>query len=156
MTSLYAFAAQYLFLSIPLAILFVWQQLPKEHRRGYAVQVIATGILAVILAKLSKHFIDSPRPFVVGHFTPIIHATADNGFPSDHTMLSATLAMLILLVNRKLGIVALGVALLVGIARVNLGVHSPIDTVGSFVIAFFSTGTTVFVTSSLKKQGAKK
>lgn len=139
MNSLLAFAAQYLFLSIPLAIVLVWWKLPKERRVSYTVQVIATGVLAVALAQLSKHFIDSPRPFVIGHFTPIIHATADNGFPSDHTMLSATLAMLILLADRKLGIAALGVAFLVGVARVTLGVHSPIDIAGSFAIALIAT-----------------
>ena len=156
MTSLYAFAAQYLFLSVPLAILLVGWQLLKERRRSYAVQVIATGILAVVLAKLSKHFVDSPRPFVVGHFTPVIHATADNGFPSDHTMLSATLALLIVLVNRKLGLAALGVALLVGSARVALGVHSPIDIVGSFAIALIATGAVAFAKSALRSRNAKR
>lgn len=156
MNSFLAFAAQYLFLSIPLAIVLLWSKLPKERRVSYAVQAIATGMLAVALAQLSKHFIDSPRPFVVGHFTPIIHATADNGFPSDHTMLSATLAMLILLVNRKLGIAALGVALLVGVARIALGVHSPIDIVGSFAIALIATASVALASSALGKRNTKK
>ena len=156
MNSLLAFAAQYLFLSVPLAIAFIWWKLPKERRMSYAVQVIATGVLAVALAQLSKHFINSPRPFVVGHFTPIIHATADNGFPSDHTMLSATLAMLILLVNRKLGIAAFGVAVLVGIARVALGVHSPMDIIGSFAIALIATALVALASSSLGKRNAKR
>lgn len=122
---------------------------------SFAVQVIVTGVLAVVLAKLSKHFIDSPRPFVVGHFTPVIHATADNGFPSDHTLLSATLALLIVLVNRKLGFVALGVALLVGSARVALGVHSPIDIVGSFAIALIAAAMVAFAASVLETRSRK-
>lgn len=44
MTSLYAFAAQYLFLSIPLALLVVWWRLPKERQRPYTVQLIATRV----------------------------------------------------------------------------------------------------------------
>ena len=135
MNTLIVFGAKYLFLVIPVINLWVWWQLPKERRLSFAVQVISAGVLALILAKVSGHFISSPRPYIAQHLTPLIAASTDNGFPSDHTLLSATLALLVFMVRRPIGAVLLVLALCVGVTRVLALVHSPIDIVGSFGIA---------------------
>ena len=65
---------------------------------------------------------------------PLIHSATDNGFPSDHTLLLATAAVIVALVNRWAGAVGLVFALLIGLARVYVGVHHLLDIFGSFVI----------------------
>ncbi len=76
-----------------------------------------------------------PRPFVVGHFTPLIPHVPDNGFPSDHALLISAIAMIGMVWNRKLGSALWVLAVLVAAARVYVGVHHTIDVAGSCIIS---------------------
>jgi len=60
---------------------------------------------------------------------------ANNGFPSDHTLLATTIAMLVYIFDKKLGIFLLVVSFLVGASRVVSGVHHWLDINGSIIIA---------------------
>jgi undecaprenyl-diphosphatase len=80
-------------------------------------------------------FYFDPRPFVTGHFAPLIPHNLDNGFPSDHTLLSSAIAMTVTLRNRSVGVVLWLLALLVGLARIASGLHSPTDVIASLVLA---------------------
>jgi len=91
--------------------------------------------LALAVAKVLNLFIKNPRPFVVEHMKPLIDHAADNGFPSDHTLLTMTIAAIVFVYHRKLGIALAFCALVVGWARVMAKVHHPIDIVGSIIIA---------------------
>lgn len=66
---------------------------------------------------------------------PLIAHGNDNGFPSDHTLLSSLLGFAILPFAPVAGLVTLLVALLIGTARVLAFVHHPIDIIASFVFA---------------------
>jgi undecaprenyl-diphosphatase len=70
----------------------------------------------------------------MGHFTPLITHAADNGFPSDHTLLVAALAMTLWFYDKRLSWWVWLVAILVGLARVVSGVHYLTDIIGSIVI----------------------
>ena len=77
---------------------------------------------------------------------PLISHNSDNGFPSDHTLLSSLLGFAILPFAPVMGAITLIFALLIGIARVMSNVHHPLDIIGSFVftgaavlIAYYST-----------------
>ncbi len=80
-----------------------------------------------------------PRPFVAGHFTPLLYHIPDNGFPSDHLLLVSVIAMIGTYWNKKLGAVLWILAVIIAIARVYVGVHHVIDVVGSMVIAIAVT-----------------
>jgi len=83
--------------------------------------------------------ISSPRPFVVQPVKPLVPSDTDNGFPSDHTLLSMAVAGVVVAYRRKWGIALLLLAALVGTARVLAHVHHPIDVIGSAVIALTVT-----------------
>jgi len=72
------------------------------------------------------------------HLLPLIPHAADNGFPSDHALLAAFLAFTMFLYSRRASLLLLIIAVLIGWARVATHIHSPIDIVGSFVIAGLS------------------
>jgi undecaprenyl-diphosphatase len=97
--------------------------------------LIAGGVLAVVLAVIAGHLYYDPRPFVTHHLVPLIAHAADNGFPSDHALLTAFLAFTMLLYSKRTGVFLLVIALLVSWARVAAHIHNPRDIVGSFVIA---------------------
>ena len=53
-----------------------------------------------------------------------------SSFPSDHAAIFFGLAMTILLVNRRLGLIAMVVAVVINFARIYLGFHYPSDVIG--------------------------
>lgn len=123
-----------LVLSAILGVL-AWWPLARLKKRDFIILATASGVLALLLAKLGSKLYYDPRPFVVSHFTPYFSHAKDNGFPSDHTLLTAWLAFVTLYFNRRYGVIALVVAVLVGAARVVAGVHHLADIVGSIVFA---------------------
>jgi undecaprenyl-diphosphatase len=67
----------------------------------------------------------------VEHFRPLIPHEADNGFPSDHALLAAGIVAAVGFA-RLLWVLPFGLlAGLVDWARVGVGVHHPIDVLGS-------------------------
>jgi len=133
------FSAQYLYLVIIIvAFVYLWRQ-PKELRWKIALMAVIALPLTYIAAKIISNFYYDPRPFVVGQFTPLLPHTADNGFPSDHTLLSSAVAAVIFFFHRKLGFLLFAIAFVVGISRVFAGIHHFADIYGSMAIAFVVT-----------------
>jgi undecaprenyl-diphosphatase len=91
------------------------------------------------VAKIISLFYYSTLPFVEGNFTPLIPHEADNGFPSDHTLLGAGISSVIYFFNKKVSAVLWALTLIVGISRVYAGVHHPVDIVGSIIVALAAT-----------------
>lgn len=140
-------AAKYLFiLSIAiflLYILYLWR-----IKRAVFISIIKFSVislpLTLLLAKIFSHFISDPRPFVVEHVKPLIPHIADNGFPSDHMLLTMALASAVYVYNRKLAIVLVIIAIFVGTARVLAKVHHVEDIIGSAIIAIGVAGIVYF------------
>ncbi len=132
------FIAQYLYLFVLLiaAIFFIIQPLTIKKSMVICGAIIAP--LAYAISRISSLFYYDPRPFVVGHFTPLIAHAADNGFPSDHVLLTGAVAMVIWFYSRKWSWVLWTLALLIGWARIYTGVHHAIDIAGSIVIVLIA------------------
>ena len=134
MDNLIIFGAKYLFVVVVLIYgLALWQASPK-HRKQLLVGLVVAGIIAVILDKIGGKLFYDPRPFVTHHIKPLVAHSADNGFPSEHTILTFAIGSLIAAFRPKLGGLALVLALLVGISRVAAHIHSPIDIIGGAAI----------------------
>ncbi len=139
MDSFFIFAAKYLFL-LPVAIIGIYFLLqPRASWKRMALFAIPAALLTYLFGLLGGHLYFDPRPFVVGHFTPLVPHAPDNGFPSDHTLLVSAIAMIGTFWGRRLGAVLWAVAIIVAIARVYVGVHHPIDVIGSIVFAIIAT-----------------
>lgn len=134
MDSVIIFCAKYLFAAVILLYILAVYQASKRDRKALVIAVVIAGITAVILDKLSGKLYYDPRPFVSHNVTPLIKHAADNGFPSEHTILSMTIGILLFYYRRRLGALAIVVAYIVGIARIAAHVHSPIDIIGGIVI----------------------
>ncbi len=135
MDSFFIFAAEYLYL-VSIATLGVYFLLrPRSSWKRMALFAILAGLFALLLGTIANHVYFDPRPFVVGHFTPLVPHAPDNGFPSDHTLLVSAVAMIGTLWNRRLGVALWILAILVAIGRVYVGVHHTVDVVGSIVIS---------------------
>lgn len=139
MDFLIIFAAKYLFLLIIFAFLLNFFLISKEKRKGFVVFAFFTAILVILGDKIFGFFYNNPRPYVVEHIKPLIEHTADNGFPSGHTLISMTASAITFVYNRKLGIILGVLAIIVGGARVLAKVHHPVDILGSVVLAIGAT-----------------
>ena len=129
------FAANYLwYVIIGIAVVyFLIQSRPEQKRMLIFAALVLPLVYLVSLLGGALYY--DPRPFVVEHFTPLIRHKPSNGFPSDHVLWSAATAAIIFPSNKYLSLLLWVLTILVGASRVHVGVHHPIDIVGSIAIA---------------------
>ena len=149
-TILIVFLAKYLYLFVigGIVLLFLF----SDYKKQIALRALFTLPLAFLLSLLFTRIVLSPRPFLLDHTVPLIQSATDNGFPSDHTLLVATLAMILFFAHKRISLMFLFLSLLVGIGRVLAGVHHPFDILGSFIIAVISS---VLISKILSKYTMK-
>lgn len=138
MNSIIIFAASYLYiLALAVAVVFFLVQ-PRKIQKNMVVCGVIVAPLAYLLSRIAAFFYYDPRPFVVGHFIPLIAHVADNGFPSDHVLLTGAVAAILWFYNKKLSGILWLLAVLIGAARVLAGVHHVTDIAGSVVIVLLA------------------
>ncbi len=138
MNNLVIFFAKYLyFFQIVLAAIYFFLQSRNKQKSIIILSAIFLP-LAYIVAQVIAAFYFDPRPFVVSNFTPLITHAPDNGFPSDHMLLTSAIASILFVSNKKIGVIAWIIAIIVGVSRVYAGIHHPTDIVGSAVIVIAS------------------
>jgi len=141
MNTLTATIAQDLLFLILLAAAVIWLFLPRQDKVGLAGQAIVSLVVMVALIKLAAAIHTDPRPFVVDpSIKPLFAHPGDNGFPSDHTALGVTVALLVMIYRRWLGAVLLAAAIVVGAARMAAHVHHLQDIVAGMLIAVVAVG----------------
>ncbi|HWZ65566.1 MAG TPA: phosphatase PAP2 family protein [Patescibacteria group bacterium] len=149
MDSIIIFCAQYLYLIIGFIAGIYWLTLPKKQKLRMVLFGIIAMATAFAMAKFAGMFYFDPRPFVTQNIAPLFPHVADNGFPSDHTLLTATIAVIIYSASKKLGLVLMAMAIIVGLSRILAHVHSPIDIVGSLAFAVASGLLAYYLTNKL-------
>src|SRR5713101_9663530 len=128
-------AAYYLwYVIIRIAVVYFLFQ-PRGEQKRLLIFAALVLPLVYIVSILGGAFYNDPRPFVVGHFVPLIPHKANNGFPSDHVLWNAATAAIIFPSNKYLSLLLWVLTILVGASRVHVGVHRPIDIVGSIAMA---------------------
>jgi undecaprenyl-diphosphatase len=105
-----------------------------EERRVilYALLVAAAGLG---VNQVIGHIWARPRPGIGHVTTQLLGGSTDPSFPSDHATLAFGLAVPVLLVLYRWGLLLFGCALLIGLARVYVGRHYPGDILGSLVVS---------------------
>ncbi len=112
-----AFCAQTLPLLIPVAATVLWLALPRPDKWRLALHTIVGLGLTAALVLLVGSLHNDPRPFVVDPSQPALFPhPPDNGFPSDHTAYAGAIALLVMLVRRRLGTALLVLSLVGGLA----------------------------------------
>ena len=132
------FLAKYLIFIVALVAFGAWLQTNAKARLQLGLSILLAVFTAIILTKLASIFYFHHRPFIVNGTIPLVTHGDDNGFPSDHVLVAATLASVVYFYWRKLGMILMVLALLVGLGRVWAGVHWPIDILGGLIIGAFA------------------
>jgi len=143
------FCAKYLIIVIGLFALGYWLTLPRKQKTEVLIMGVVAGIVAFILAKTGSAMFVDPRPFVSDDVTPLFAYTADNGFPSDHTLLGMVITMALLSVSRKWAVKLFVLTVIICASRVLAGVHHPIDIVGSIVFGALGGVVAIYITPKI-------
>lgn len=123
------FGAEYvIYLTIIFMFILALKSGPKEKKA--LILALFSIPLAVILIKIIHLFIISPRPF--GAYE------AGASFPSRHISLMAAFAFAYMSLRSKWALLFLSLMLWVGIARVYVGVHYPLDIMGGILVGIVS------------------
>jgi len=142
------FAANYLwYVIIGIAVVYFLIQ-PRPEQKRMLIFAALVLPLVYIVSILGGALYNDPRPFVVNQFVPLIPHRANNGFPSDHVLWSASTAAIVFPSNKYLSLILWLLTILVGASRVHVGVHHPIDIVGSIAMA---TGVALIVYLIVKR-----
>jgi len=130
-----------------------------QKRRAVVVWVGVACVLAYLFNLLLEHMIFEPRPFVNHSIHLLLTHPADASFPSDHTawsfavvgmLLFLTFPLLVSLWRRRdqgwqsqsfaafmvpllLLVGAIVIACTIGLARVYVGLHYPVDILGGAI-----------------------
>ncbi|GAC1490804.1 MAG: hypothetical protein NVS1B13_20670 [Flavisolibacter sp.] len=105
---------------------------------------LACAIVSYLLALLFGQLYFDPRPFVQGHFKPLIVHDAENGFPSDHVLLVSIVAAVLTVFNKPISALLWILTIVVAYARVFVGVHHIIDVATSIIISILVVITLYF------------
>jgi undecaprenyl-diphosphatase len=105
------------------------------RRVGIALWAPIGALLALGLNQFVVAVVAEPRPYAAfPHVLVLVARNGDYSFPSDHAVLAGAVAAGVLLVHRRLGIVAAVLAGLMAFTRVYVGVHFPLDVVAGVVL----------------------
>jgi undecaprenyl-diphosphatase len=107
------------------------------HRRrwrplGYFVATLAVSFG---LLQLAGHLYVDQRPFMTQRLHQLVSHASGTSFPSDHTTAATAIALglLVFTAFRTTGALLLLAALLIGFARIFVGIHWPIDIAGGLL-----------------------
>jgi len=98
------------------------------------VLVFFSGIFAWCVATLLKIIIQSPRPYLaLENVVPLLNKT-DFSFPSGHATFFMAISFAVFLSHRRAGYLFMLCALLIGLSRIIVGVHFPVDILVGFIL----------------------
>ncbi|MEW1655290.1 MULTISPECIES: phosphatase PAP2 family protein [unclassified Streptomyces] len=107
---------------------------PVTMAMALAVPVIV--ILAYVANDIVKSFFHEQRPCQTLHVITVdaCPPLGDWSFPSNHSTIAAASAVALLLLDRRLGALAIPAALLIGASRVWVGAHYPHDVLVGLIV----------------------
>ncbi len=134
------------FIIIPILLfIFVFIKNINKWKKIFLYAILCVIFVLVLSFIVSKIYYDA-RPFVVNNVSPLIPHTPDNGFPSDHTLLAATVSSIIIPFSMGLGIISWIITILIGGARMYAGLHHLIDIIGGIIVPIISSILAFYLT----------
>ncbi|MDV9190052.1 phosphatase PAP2 family protein, partial [Streptomyces sp. SR27] len=137
------FVGEYgIMLAMVLVMLWCWWSVRRRGTLADSVSAVAGLVWAPLAAGIAllvnipiRGFVERPRPFREHQgLEVLVEGKTDFSFVSDHATLAMALGVGVFVAHRRFGLVAIGLALAEGFARVYMGVHYPTDVIGGLAL----------------------
>jgi undecaprenyl-diphosphatase len=134
--------SEYLIFLLPIIIFLVYFFSKKSNGFLIFKKILLSLIFVYLFNYLIGYLVARPRPFVtdkgIYQLAKFFARASDYSFPSQHTATAFVLALVVFLDKKKLGIILLILAALIGGSRIFVGVHYPSDILGGILMACLS------------------
>lgn len=118
---------------------------------------LAAAFISRFIFASAIHFLwFRPRPFVHNDIFVLLEHANTASFPSGHATFYFAFAATVFFLNKKLGIVFLGGATAVSLARVFVGIHWPSDIIGGALLGLFSSFLIIRFTKGTENHDARR
>jgi undecaprenyl-diphosphatase len=111
------------------------------------IKVGAALALALVVSRVAAELFPEQRPFTThSDLHPLVTHDPGQSFPSDHSLAAFGIAFAVgAFISLRWGAALLALAMVIGVARVYVGVHYPGDVLGSALIAAIAVAAVVLV-----------
>lgn len=135
------------YLLILSVLLIFWK---REHfKRAILVSLGSAIVARFAFVALFRYLVYSPRPFMILERVNILmNHEFESSFPSGHASFYFALATGTYFYNKKAGVVLLVLVGLMGLARIFVSVHWPLDILAGAILGW---ATAIFVEKILRK-----
>ncbi len=129
----------------------------SKTRKCGIFMLISMAIGLILGNGIIKNLVERPRPYWIDeNIKLLIPGLTDYSFPSGHTLASFEAAIMIFLFNKKLGIIAIIIAILVGISRMYLFVHFPTDVLAGALLGTIISIAVYYIGNKAENKFLKK
>lgn len=123
------------YLLVLLVLIIFWKK--NYFKRAILVSLGSAIVARFAFVALFRYFIYSPRPFLVlEHVNILMNHEFESSFPSGHASFYFALATGAYFYNKKAGRIFLVLAGLMGLARIFVSVHWPLDILAGAVLGW--------------------
>lgn len=119
--------------------------LADRRRVRVAAAVLLAGFAAWLASAQLKDAVDRPRPAGVGAEVVVRDEVRGNGYPSSHASVATATLVAAALATRRPVAAALALGAVVGVARLAVGVHLPLDVLGGLGLGALSAALAVWL-----------
>jgi len=157
--ALMIFGADFLIFAVYFLVLFFAVFGKSKDRKAFILSMLGLG-MALILTQIIRIFIYEDRPFVTFSIIPLISINPwiifssfslggvnPSSFPSVHTVIISVVTFSYIYFKSKLASLLVFSLFWIGLSRIFVGVHYPLDILGGILVGFLS----VFIVLQLKK-----
>lgn len=108
-----------------------------RERKALLLSLICIPVVILII-KIIHLFFFEPRPFIIHDISPLVVHNADASFPSRHASIMSVIAFSYVYFKSKWSPLFIFLLFWVGISRVYVGVHYPLDILGGVLVGIIS------------------
>lgn len=135
--NLMIFGARYLIVVVFLLIFFLIFRGSIKEKKAFILAIFSLAVVVLIIKMIHLFFIE-PRPFVNLDLTPLYPYKPDPSFPSRHVSMMTAITFAYIHFKSKWAPLFLLLMVWVGVSRIYVGVHYPLDIIGGIIVGIVS------------------
>ena len=122
-----------------LLFTFLFHRKKKKEYKIMIAEALFSAILArFVITNIIRFIYFRPRPFVNYQVNLLLNHKMEGSFPSGHAAFFFALSFVVYFFEKKAGILFLTISLLMGLARIFVGIHYPSDILGGIFVGMIS------------------